>query len=29
LTTTEAAQLCGMARSSFRYRAAKIKDNTI
>ena len=29
LTTTEAAQLCGMARSSFRYRAAKIKADTV
>jgi len=29
LTTTEAAQLCGMARSSFRYRAAKIKVYTV
>ena len=29
LTTTEAAYLCGMARSSFRYRAAKIKTDTV
>ena len=29
LTTTEAAHLCGMARSSFRYRAAKIKADTV
>jgi len=29
LTTTEAARLCGMARSSFRYRAAKIKEDAI
>ena len=29
LTTTESAQLCGMARSSFRYRAAKVKDVSI
>ena len=29
LTTTEAAQLCGMARSSFRYRASKIKEDAI
>ena len=29
LTTTEAAHLCVMARSSFRYRAAKIKADTV
>ena len=29
LTTTEAAQLCGMARSSFRYRAAKLRVDTV
>ena len=29
LTTTEAAQLCGMARSSFRYRAAKLRMDAL